>query len=101
MARFVKVANRSEIAPGAAKKVEIEGVEIALFNIGGNFYAINGICPHQGGPLAEGVVEDTIVTCPWHGWEIDVTTGACQTDSAVTQKKYDIKVEEDDIFIAV
>lgn len=51
--------------------------EIALFNINGKIYAIDNECPHAGGPLAEGDINDTVVKCPWHGWEFDLKTGAC------------------------
>ena len=68
MSTLVKVASKSEIGPGGAIKAEINGREIAIFNIDGNFYAIDDTCIHRGGPLSEGSVEDKIVTCPWHGW---------------------------------
>ena len=101
MSEFVKVASKSEIAPGCGKKVEVNGKEIALFNIGGNFCAIDEVCAHQGGPLSEGAVEGTVVTCPWHGWEYDVTSGECLTNPAVVQSKYTVKTEGDDILISV
>lgn len=100
MGEFVKVAAQSEIAPGSAKKVEVNGKEIALFNIGGKFCAIADTCPHRGGPLSEGTVEDNVVTCPWHGWQYDVTSGACLTNPAVTQAKYDVKAEAGDLYVS-
>jgi len=48
---------------------------VALFNVDGEFYAIDGVCPHAGGPLGQGMLRKNIVTCPWHGWQFDVTTG--------------------------
>lgn len=53
--------------------------QIALFNNGGKFFAIDNICPHAGGPLAEGFVSDGIVACPWHFWEFSIATGECLT----------------------
>ena len=100
MSEFVKVAAKSEIEPGSAKKVEVGGKEIALFNIGGNFYAVDDTCQHQGGPLSEGACDETVVTCPWHGWQYDVATGACLTNPAVSQTKHDVKVEGDDILVS-
>ena len=64
MSHLVKVATKSELEPGSIKKVEVGGTEIALFNIGGQFCAIEDICKHRGGPLSEGFVEDKVVTCP-------------------------------------
>ncbi|MBI4373201.1 MAG: Rieske (2Fe-2S) protein [Candidatus Omnitrophica bacterium] len=101
MADFIKVATKSEIESGGGKKVEVGGKEIALFNIDGKFYAMDDTCAHQGGPLSEGSVENQIVTCPWHAWEYDVTTGGCLTNPGVTQNQYEVKVEGDDILIAL
>lgn len=100
MSDFVKVAIKSEIASGNAKKVEVNGKEIALFNLGGNFCAIDETCPHRGGPLSEGSLEGNVVTCPWHGWQYDVTTGACLTNPSVSQNKYEIKIEGNDLLIS-
>ena len=75
MAAFIKVATTSELAPGQAKRVEVQGKRIALFNQNGAYYAIDDTCPHRGGPLSEGQVEGSAVTCPWHGAKFDVTTG--------------------------
>ena len=100
MSEFVKVAAKSEMGPGASKKIEVNGKEIALFNVGGNFYAIDDTCKHRGGPLSEGSCEDKVVACPWHGWEYDVTTGACLTNPAAQQTKYDVKVEGNDVYVS-
>ena len=100
MSNFVKVATKAEVEPGLGKKVEVNGKEIALFNVGGNFCAIDDTCPHRGGPLSEGSMEDNVVTCPWHGWQYDVKTGACLTNPGVSQNKYEVKVEGNDILIS-
>ena len=75
MGSFVRVATTSEIKPGGAKKVESGGKQIALFNSNGTFYAIDELCTHRGGPLSEGELNGTVVTCPWHGATFDVTSG--------------------------
>lgn len=75
MAAFVKVASTGELTPGQAKRVEIQGKRIALFNRDGAYHAIEDACPHRGGPLSEGQVEGTAVICPWHGAKFDMTTG--------------------------
>ena len=100
MGDFVKVATKSELNSGSAKKVEVNGCEIALFNVDGSFYAIEDVCKHRGGPLSEGSCEEKIVTCPWHGWQYDVTSGACLTNPSVNQIKYSVKVEGDDILVS-
>jgi len=75
MAAFVRVATTSELVPGQAKKVEVDGKTIALFNLEGTYHAIDDTCTHRGGPLSEGDVEGHVVTCPWHGAKFNVTSG--------------------------
>jgi len=101
MPRFVKLATMDELPPGGAKEVEYEGRVYAIFNIGGMLLAIDGICPHQGGPLAEGTVEGTIVTCPWHGWQFDLETGTMPSGSRIKQAVFEVKVEGQDVLVAV
>lgn len=67
MGKFVRVATTDEMADQPAKCIEVGGEKIALFNVGGAFYALSDTCTHRGGPLSEGEVEGAEVTCPWHG----------------------------------
>lgn len=76
MPKFIKVATTEEFADQQAKAVELEGEKIALFRVDGAFYAMSDTCTHRGGPLSEGTVEGTEVTCPWHGAKFDLRTGA-------------------------
>lgn len=99
MGNFVKVASRGEIPEGNGKMVEAEGKKIALFNAGGKFYAIGNECKHRGGPLAEGDLDGIHVTCPWHGWEYDITTGESLDDPGVRVGCFAVKVEGDDILV--
>jgi len=101
MANFVKVAQTSEIPAGQGKCVEVEGKRIAIFNVDGTYYAIDDVCPHQGGPLNEGELSATVVPCPWHGWEYDITTGVNRDDSDVVQEKFEVMVDGNDILVAV
>ncbi len=75
MGQLIKVADANDLPPGTAKAVDAEGRRIALFNRGGDYFAIDDACTHRGGPLSEGEVKDTVVTCPWHGATYDITTG--------------------------
>ncbi len=75
MADFVKAANTSEIEPGQARLVDVNGKQIALFNVDGQFFALDNTCTHRGGPLVKGVVSGHEVTCPWHRATFDVRTG--------------------------
>lgn len=101
MAEFVKVCVQSEIAPGTAKKVEVGGTEIAVFNVDGNFHAIQGLCPHRAGPLSEGGVEGGVVTCPWHGWQFRIADGVSPVNPAAKINCYQVKAEGDDIYVKV
>lgn len=101
MPGFVKMATLEELPPGSAKEVEHEGRIYALFNIDGVISAIDGICPHQGGPLVDGEIEGTGVLCPWHGWKFDVRTGKSPLGPKIKQPVYEVKVEGNDIFVSV
>jgi NAD(P)H-dependent nitrite reductase small subunit len=77
MSEFVAVVEANQVPSDRGLSVNAGGRELALFNIDGQFYALDGTCPHRGGPLGEGITEDGRVYCPLHGWEFDVKTGAC------------------------
>ncbi len=95
-----KVANRDEIKPGEGKQVDVGDKMLAIFNIDGKFYGIDGKCNHRGGPLAEGFVSGKIVTCPWHGSEFDVTTGEVKGPPAKENVScYKVKVEGNDVLV--
>jgi 3-phenylpropionate/trans-cinnamate dioxygenase ferredoxin component len=102
MAKFVKVASASEIAPGHARLVNIKGKEIALFNIEGTFFALGNACTHEEGPLAEGEIEGHEVTCPWHGARFDVRTGEVLCAPAYEDVvRYNVRVTGSDIEVEV
>lgn len=102
MADFVKVAQTNEIDPGQARLVDVKGKKIALFNVEGQFFAIDNTCTHRGGPLAEGEVSGHEVTCPWHHGRFDVRTGEVvgpPPQRAVT--RYGVRVTGTDVEIEV
>ena len=101
MAAFTKVTTRSEIPAGSGKVLEVLGKAIALFNCDGTFYAMENACKHRGGPLGEGSLSGTHVTCPWHGWQYDVTSGACSMNPSIKMQSFAVKVEGDDILISI
>ena len=101
MSRFVKMATLVELPVGGALEVEHEGRVYALYNIDGIVSAIDGICPHQGGPLADGQLDGTTVTCPWHGWQFDVRSGKTPLGPKIKQPVYEVKIEGADILVAV
>lgn len=82
-------------------KANINGQRIALFAVGDDVVATNGRCPHAQGPLHEGEVEGTILTCPWHGWTYDLLTGACDEDPGIVLERYPVRIDGDDILVTL
>jgi nitrite reductase (NADH) small subunit len=76
-----------------------EGRVIALFNLEGQVFALDGICSHQGGPLGKGAMRGCVVTCPWHGWQYDVRSGQHQAIPSLRQPSLPVKVEGDQIYV--
>jgi nitrite reductase/ring-hydroxylating ferredoxin subunit len=103
MPEFVKVAGKDELASGQGKVVEVEGRPIALFNCNGEFYALDNICMHRGGPLGEGMVDcsNRTVQCPWHGWTYDLATGASPINPFARVEKFDVVVEGDEVKVSL
>ena len=75
MPTFVKVARIGDVAPGQAKRIDIAGRSLAIFNLNGRYHAIDDACNHRGGSLSEGQVEGDVVVCPWHGAKFSITAG--------------------------
>ncbi len=96
-----KVAKVQDIAEGASQIIDPAGESVALFKLQGCFYAVDNICPHEGGPLGEGSLEGSLVTCPWHAWQFDVKTGQCQDAADIFQKTFATKIAGDDVFIEI
>lgn len=100
MPEFVKVARADDIAPGRGKAFVVGKSEIAVFNVGGNFHAMDNACGHVGMPLADGDMNGPIVTCPFHGWQWNVVNGANVADIGTKMRTYPCKVEGGDILVA-
>ncbi len=96
---FLRAAKKDEIPPGTIREFEIDGKTVALANVDGKFYAIHNTCLHRGGPLGQGELEDKVVTCPWHGWQYDVTTGKVVMNPSVGVQFYAVEVRGEDIFV--
>jgi nitrite reductase/ring-hydroxylating ferredoxin subunit len=97
MPEFVTVARVDEVPPGSARQVTVEGRWVGLFNIDGVFHAIDNLCLHRGGPLCEGSMRGTVVTCPWHGWQFDVSTGALIQDPTVGVSHHQVRIVADEV----
>ena len=101
MAEFTKVANVEDIPQGSARAFNVNGIEVAVFNLAGDFLAISNTCGHVGGPLAEGeVVGVEVVVCPWHGWEWNLRSGQNVADPDSCLPCFACKVENGEVFVA-
>ena len=99
MANFVKICKTGDIPAGSGKTVDLNGKPVAVFNVEGTFYAVSDTCLHRGGPLGEGELDGKIVTCPWHGWRYDVTSGVNELNPSISVQKYQVKVEGEDLLV--
>jgi nitrite reductase (NADH) small subunit len=96
---FMRVARKDEIPEGSIREFQVEGVTVAIANVCDKFYAINNICLHRGGPLGQGRLQGVAVTCPWHSWQYDVTTGKLLTNQTIGVKTYMIEVRGDNLWV--
>ena len=100
MPRYVKVARADEILPGEKKIVEVDGLLVVLVNLDGEFYAIEDVCTHDGGPLGEGELEGHELICPRHGARFDVRTGDALTLPAFEPAPtYEVRLENGDVLV--
>jgi nitrite reductase (NADH) small subunit len=98
---FVRAGKTADVPAGTIREFQVEGKAVAVANVGGQFHAINGVCMHRGGPLGDGPLEGKVVTCPWHGWQYDVTTGKVAQNPSVGVESYAVEVRGDEIFVNV
>lgn len=101
MKEWIEVAQKSDCPPQSSLELVVGDRVIALYNINGTFYALDGVCPHQGGPLGKGRLEGCVVTCSWHGWQFDVRTGADQLNSNIKQPVFDVRVEGEQVLLRI
>src|SRR5271155_1956116 len=96
---FERAAKTAEVPAGTVHEIQVAGKAVAISNVDGKFYAINNTCLHRGGPLGQGKLEGKIVTCPWHGWQYDVTTGKLAANPAVGVGCFPIEVRGEDLWV--
>jgi ferredoxin-NADP reductase/nitrite reductase/ring-hydroxylating ferredoxin subunit len=97
---FVKVANTNDIQPSRMRAIQVNGLEVCIANVDGKYYAINNICTHEGGPLADGRIVGYEIECPWHSSKFDVRTGqVIQPPASEPEPVYEVKVEGNSILV--
>ncbi|QDT47659.1 Ferredoxin CarAc [Symmachiella dynata] len=99
MSNRIRVAAVADIPPGTAKEVFAGERILAVYHVDGKFYALDGICPHAGGPLGEGTLQGNIVTCPWHGWQFDVTSGQHCLNDHLKHPCFPVTVDGGEVFV--
>lgn len=98
---FLRATKIGEVPPGMVRELQLDGKVIALANVGGKLYAVNNVCLHRGGPVGQGELSGQVVTCPWHGWQYDVTSGKLVTNPSVGVETYAVEIRGDDIYVDV
>ncbi|MCU0507339.1 MAG: non-heme iron oxygenase ferredoxin subunit [Anaerolineae bacterium] len=100
MANFLKVGRADEIGPGEKKIYEVDGIEVVIVNLDGEYFCLEDVCTHDGGPLGEGELENGHIICPRHGARFDVRTGDALTLPAFEPAPtYQVKVENGDLYV--
>ena len=119
MTRDVRVADADELRPGEQKIAVIDGISVGIFNVDGEYYAIENRCAHQHGPVCEGEIrrklvgratdpgefdevgfsETPTIACPWHGWEYDVRTGGHLGDDVASVRTFETTVEDGTVYV--
>lgn len=99
MPNWIRVAATDDCPPGTSLELVAGDRIVALFNVNGAFHALDGVCPHQGGPLGKGCLDGSIVTCPWHGWQFDVRTGQHQLSRTIRQPTFPVRVDDGSVWL--
>jgi nitrite reductase (NADH) small subunit len=98
---YFEAGRTTETESGRARVVYLRGIEIALFNVNGDFYAVDNLCPHEGGPLVAGTIRGMVLTCPWHRWQFDLKTGCSPVNPAIQVQTYPVQIEGERIKIGM
>ncbi len=99
MSELVPIGSANQIPNGEGKAFTCGKHRVAVFNIDGAFYAVSDSCPHAGGPLSDGWLDGTEVTCPWHGWSFDVKL--CDEDPKDGLCRYKVQVENGELKVEI
>lgn len=97
MSEWNRVAACADVSTGKAIVVEHAGEGVAVFNVGGTYYACSDACPHAGGPLHLSMIRGTVISCPWHGWTFDLNAAPGAPRDGVL--RYPVKIENGEILL--
>jgi nitrite reductase/ring-hydroxylating ferredoxin subunit len=91
----------ADLPPGHATEVTVGGQTVALFNVAGVFHALAARCPHRGGPLGQGFLDGAQVSCPWHNYTFDVTTGENVVSADLKVPRFEVRVEDGQVYVSL
>ena len=95
---LIKVGRMDDLPPGTMIEAQVHDRPVAVCNVNGQIFCVDGICPHAGGPLAGGALHGSILVCPWHGWEFDCTTGQADVQE-LRLATFPVHLQDDEILI--
>tara|TARA_R110000772_G_scaffold103600_3_gene204690 strand:+ start:38152 stop:38478 length:327 start_codon:yes stop_codon:yes gene_type:complete len=99
--KYVDVGSADQVQEGHIIGVSVGEQKLVLCRFAGEIHALDGVCSHAKGPLCEGQLDGRYLVCPWHGWEYDVTTGQCEIEPTLAQKKFAVKLEDGRVWVSV
>lgn len=98
---WTSVADAADFLPGTVREIITAGRVIAVVRTDDAVYAVDGVCPHAGGPLGEGRLEGCVLTCPWHGWQFDIRSGQHTLSPALSQPTFEARIADGRIQVRV
>lgn len=96
---FIEVGRIADFIPGKGRMVTVEGRHVAVFRLGDDFFALDNMCLHRGGPICDGLIDNGVVTCPWHFWSYEIKTGTMVQDPRVGLSKHDVRIDGDQLAV--
>jgi nitrite reductase (NADH) small subunit len=97
----VTIGRSEDVPEGVPRQFDAGGRKVAVYRLGGALFAMDGVCPHRGGPVGEGTVENGIAVCPWHGWRFEVKSGKCVNAPGVAQTCFPVREESGAVIVEV
>lgn len=96
---FERAARQDDIPSGEIREVKLAAKTVAVAHVDGRFHAIENVCLHRGGPLGQGQLNGSVVTCPWHGWQYEVSTGRVTFNPEMQVRTYPVELRGDEIWV--
>ena len=101
MAEWISAGKVDSIVEGQPKIIIHKRLEIAIFQVGIEYFALRNFCPHRGGPIGEGIVSGNLVTCPYHDWTFEISTGECTLNPAARVQSFATRMAGEEIEVEV